>query len=215
MMWIATLFIIVTLAISTRRRGVIPSGFSNAIEALVVFIRDDIAVPNLGEKEGAKYMPFFLTTFMFILACNLLGLVPFGQTATGNINVTAALASISFVVMIGSGIKHNGFFGFFKGLIPPGLPVLLLPLMIPLEFLGLLTKPFALCIRLFANMLAGHVIILSLIGLIFIMGVVAVPVSIFFALAMYLLEICVGFLQAYVFTLLTAVFIGLSVHQEH
>jgi len=129
--------------------------------------------------------------------------------------VTAALASISFVVMIGSGIKHNGFFGFFKGLIPPGLLVLLLPLMIPLEFLGLLTKPFALCIRLFANMLAGHVIILSLIGLIFIMGVVAVPVSIFFALAMYLLEICVGFLQAYVFTLLTAVFIGLSVHQEH
>jgi F-type H+-transporting ATPase subunit a len=215
MMWVATLFIIVTLAISTRRRGLIPSGFSNAIEALVVFIRDDVAVPNLGEKEGAKYMPFFLTTFMFILACNLLGLIPFGQTATGNINVTAALAAISFVVMIGSGIKHNGFFGFFKGLIPPGLPILLLPLMIPLEFLGLLTKPFALCIRLFANMLAGHVIILSLIGLIFIMGVVAVPVSIFFALAMYLLEIFVGFLQAYVFTLLTAVFIGLSVHQEH
>jgi F-type H+-transporting ATPase subunit a len=145
-------------------------------------------------------------------------LIPFGQTPTSNINVTATLAAISFVMMLSGGIKHNGLFGFFKGLIPSGLPLPLLPLMIPLELLGLLTKPFALCIRLFANMLAGHVVLLSLLGLIFIfkeLVFVVAPVAIGFALAMYMLEIFVGFLQAYVFTLLTALFIGLSIHQEH
>jgi F-type H+-transporting ATPase subunit a len=119
-------------------------------------------------------------------------------------------------MMLSAGIKHNGLFGFFKGLIPPNLPVALLPLMIPMEIVGLFTKPFALCIRLFANMLAGHVVILSLIGIIFILQTLFVaPFSIAFALAMYMLEIFVAFLQAYVFTLLTALFIGLCMHQEH
>ena len=218
MMWIASLLLIVTLAISTKRRGLVPSGFANAVETLAVFIRDDIAVPNLGNKDAPKYMPFLMTVFFFILFCNLLGLIPFGQTATGNINVTATLAGISFFMMLSGGIKHNGLFGFFKGLIPGGLPLPLLPLMIPLELLGLLTKPFALCIRLFANMLAGHVVLLSLIGLIFTfkeLVFVVAPVAVGFALAMYMLEIFVGFLQAYVFTLLTALFVGLSIHQEH
>jgi F-type H+-transporting ATPase subunit a len=216
MMWVASILLVVSLILSTRRRGLVPSGFSNAIEALVVFIRDDVAVPNLGKKEGAKFLPFLLTIFLFILSCNLLGLIPFGQTPTGNINVTATLAVITFVVMIVSGIMHNGLFGFFKGLIPPGLPVFLLPLMVPMELLGLLTKPFALCIRLFANMLAGHVVILSLIGIIFILKTLFVaPISIAFALAMYMLEIFVAFLQAYVFTLLSGLFIGMSIHQEH
>ena len=216
MMWIASLLLIVSLILSTKRRGLVPSGFANAVEAVAVFIRDDVAVPSLGTRDAPKYMPFLMTVFFFILFCNLLGLIPFGQTATGNINVTATLAAISFVVMLGAGIKHNGFFGFFKGLIPPNLPVALLPLMIPLELLGLLTKPFALCIRLFANMLAGHVVILSLIGIIFILKTLYVaPLSIAFSLAMYLLEIFIGFLQAYVFTLLTALFVGLCIHQEH
>ena len=215
MMWVASLLLILTLIISTKRRGLIPSGFANAIEAIAVFIRDDVAIPNLGERDGPKYMPFLMTLFFFVLFCNLLGLIPFGQTATGNINVTATLAGISFAMMLGAGIKHNGLFGFFKGLIPPNLPIALLPLMIPLEFLGLLTKPFALCIRLFANMLAGHVVILSLIGIIFILGLFVSPISIAFALVMYMLEIFIGFLQAYVFTLLTALFVGLCIHQEH
>ncbi len=216
MMWVASLLLIVSLIISTKRRGLVPSGFANAIEAIAVFIREDVAVPNLGARDARKYMPFLMTVFFFILFCNLLGLIPFGQTATGNINVTATLAGISFATMLGAGIKHNGLFGFFKGLIPPNLPVALLPLMIPLELLGLLTKPFALCIRLFANMLAGHVVILSLIGIIFILKTIVIaPFSIAFALAMYLLEIFIGFLQAYVFTLLTALFVGLCIHQEH
>lgn len=216
MMWIAALFLIITLSISTKKRGLIPSGFANAIEAIVVFIRDDLAVPNIGKNEAQKFLPFLLTAFLFILACNLLGLIPFGATATANINVTATLAVISFFMMIGGGIWHNGFFGYFKGLIPHGLPAWLLPLMIPLEFLGLFTKPFALAMRLFANMTAGHVVILSLLGLIFIMkSLLIAPVSIAFALAIYLLEIFVAFVQAYVFTLLSAVFIGMAVHQEH
>ena len=132
MMWIASLLLIVSLIISTKRRGLVPSGFANAIEAIAVFIRDDVAVPNLGAKDAPKYMPFLMTVFSFILFCNLLGLIPFGQTATGNINVTASLAAISFAIMLGAGIKHNGFFGFFRWLIPPNLPVAFFPLMIPL-----------------------------------------------------------------------------------
>lgn len=216
MMWVAGLFLILTLAISTKRRGMVPAGFANAIEAIVVFIRDDLAVPNIGKKEADKFLPFLLTAFLFILACNLLGLIPFGATATANINVTATLAVISFFMMIGGGIWHNGFFGYFRGLIPHGLPAWLLPLMIPLELMGLFTKPFALAVRLFANLTAGHVVILSLLGLIFIMkSLLIAPVSVAFALGIYLLEIFVAFVQAYVFTLLSAVFIGMAVHQEH
>ena len=118
MMWVASLLLILTLTISTKRRGLIPSGFANAIEAIAIFIRDDIAVPNFGERDSPKYMPFLMTVFFFILFCNLLGLIPFGQTPTGNINVTATLAGISFAMMLGAGIKHNGLFGFFKGLDP-------------------------------------------------------------------------------------------------
>ena len=146
----------------------------------------------------------------------LLGLIPFCATATGNINVTGTLATCSFIAMIGAGIKHNGWFGYFKGLIPHGLPLWLLPIMIPLEFIGLFTKPFALAVRLFANMTAGHVVIFSLIGLIFVLKTLLVaPVSVLFALGIYLLEIFVAFIQAYVFTLLSAVFIGMAIHQEH
>lgn len=216
MMWVAAFFLIITLAVSTKRRGMVPAGFANAIEAIVIFIRDDLAVPNIGKKEADKFMPFLLTAFLFILACNLLGLIPFGATATANINVTATLAILSFIFMIAGGIMHNGLFGYFKGLIPHGLPTWLLPLMIPLELMGLVAKPFALAVRLFANMTAGHVIILSLLGLIFIMkSLLIAPVSIAFALAIYMLEIFVAFVQAYVFTLLSAVFIGMAVHQEH
>ncbi len=216
MMWIAALFLIVTLTVSTKRRGMVPSGFANAIEALVVFIRDDLALPNIGKHDAPRFIPYLLTAFLFILTCNLLGLIPFAATATSNINVTATLAACSFVAMVGGGIQHNGLFGYFRGLIPHGLPLWLLPIMIPLEFLGLFTKPFALAVRLFANMTAGHVVILSLLGLIFVLKTLLIaPVSVLFALAIYMLEIFVAFVQAYVFTLLSAVFIGMAIHQEH
>ncbi len=149
--------------------------------------------------------------------CNLLGLVPWGATATGNIGVTAALAGMAFLMIQWAGIREYGVIGHFKNLIPSGLPAWLLPIMIPVEILGMFTKPFALCIRLFANMTAGHVVILSLFGLIFILKQVWVGVvlSVPFALFINGIEILVGVLQAYIFTMLTSLFIGMSAHPQH
>ncbi len=216
MMWIATLFLVVAFFVTTRGRGLVPRGFGNMLEAIVLFIRDEIAKPNIGDQEYRKFMPFLLTIFFFILTCNLLGLIPYGATPTGNVSVTAGLAICAFLTIQIGGIIHNGFFGYFKGLVPHGLPLPITVLMVPIEIIGLLTKPFALCIRLFANMTAGHVIILALLGLIFLFKAYAVAlVAVPFSLAIYLLEIFVALVQAYIFTMLSAVFIGMAVHQEH
>jgi F-type H+-transporting ATPase subunit a len=216
MMWLAAAILIVAFYASTRRRGLVPSGFANVIEALVVFIRDEVAKPNIGEKAHRKFMPYLLTVFFFILTCNFLGLVPYGATATGNVSVTAGLALCTFLVTQIGGMMHNGVFGYWKNLVPGGLPFPITLILIPIEVIGLFSKPFALCIRLFANMTAGHVIILAIIGLIFTfkaytVALVAVP----FTLAIYMLECFVALVQAYVFTTLSAVFIGMAVHQEH
>jgi len=216
MMMIAAMLLIITLTIAARSntRKKIPSGLGNFIEMIMVFLRDEVVVPSMG-NIGTKYLPFFFTLFFFILTSNFLGLIPFMSTPTGSISITAGLAIITFIMTQLLGMKNNGFFSYWKGLVPPGIPVFVLPIMIIVEFLGLLTKPFALCIRLFANMTAGHVVILALIGLIFSLGYGATPVSIGFALFIYLLEILVGLLQAYIFTMLSALFIGMAVHQEH
>ena len=189
----------------------------NAFEALVLFVRDDIARPNIGEKAD-RFVPYLLTAFFFILACNLLGLVPWGATATANISVTAVLAVMTFLMTQLFASKDHWKHVFW----PPGVPAFVKPILIPVELLGLFTKPFALAIRLFANMTAGHLVILSLIGLIFtfskLFGAVAgwavSPVSVAFALFIYVLELLVAFLQAYVFTMLSAIFIGMAV-AEH
>lgn len=216
MMIISSLILIVMLGWAARknRKNLVPKGMGNFIEMIMVFLRDEVVIPSMG-KAGYSYLPFFFTMFFFILTCNLLGLVPFMTTATGSISITAGLALITFIMIQVLGIKNNGLMGYVKGLVPPGIPVFVLPIMIVVEFLGLLTKPFALCIRLFANMTAGHVVILALIGLIFSLGYAATPVSIGFALFIYVLEILVALLQAYIFTMLSALFIGMAVHQEH
>lgn len=218
MMWVAAL-IVFLLLLKLRRHGktdMVPTGLSNALEAVVAFVRDDIAVPNIGAHDAHRFLPFLLTAFFFILGCNLLGMIPFAATATGNINITAGLAICAFVAIQVGGIVHNGFFGYFRGLVPAGLPWPLLPIMIPIEFISLFTKPFALCVRLFANMTAGHIVILSLLGLIFILKTLLVaPVSVAFAVGVSLLELFVALIQAYIFTMLSAVFIGMAVHQEH
>jgi F-type H+-transporting ATPase subunit a len=208
------LIIFLTIAAKSNSRNKAPKGFGNFIEMIIVFLRDEVIMPAVGHG-GEKYLPFFFTMFFFILTANLLGLVPFMSTATGSVSITAGLALITFVMMIALGMKNNGAVGYLKGLIPPGIPAFVLPIMIIVEFLGLLTRPFALCIRLFANMTAGHVVILALIGLIFTLGYGATPVSIGFALFIYLLEILVGLLQAYIFTMLSALFVGMSIHQDH
>ncbi len=216
-MWIAAAILIsIFLLVSKRyKKSFVPHGVSNIVELLVVFVRDEIARPTIG-KGYEKFLPYLLTAFFFILTCNFIGLVPYGATATSNISVTATLAILSFIVIQVGGMIKNGPVGYFKGLIPHGVPFWLLPIMFVVELLGLFTKPFALAIRLFANMTAGHIVILALLGLIFILKTAFVaPVSIAFALFIYLLEILVALLQAYIFTMLSSLFIGMAVHQEH
>ena len=216
-MWVAIAILITTFIFVARsyKKSLIPHGVSNLTEVLILFVRDEIARPTIG-KGYERFLPYLLTVFFFILTCNFLGLQPYGSTATSNISVTATLAVISFLFIQIGGMMKNGVFGYFKGLIPHGIPFWLLPIMLVVEILGLFTKPFALAIRLFANMTAGHIVILALIGLIFILHTyVVVPVSISFALFIFLLEILVALLQAYIFTMLSSLFIGMAVHQEH
>lgn len=213
---LAALVVVVLAVVTTRqyRKSLIPRGFTNLMEILVLFVRDEIAYLSMG-KAGEKYVPFLLTTFFFILIMNLAGLVPFGATATGNIAVTAGLAIIAFFMIQISAIRTSGLKHYLAHL-TGGVHWALWPIMIPIEILGLFTKPFALCMRLFANMTGGHIVILSFIGLIFLFkSAVIAPVSVLFALAIYMLELFVAFLQAYVFTMLTALFMGLGMQAEH
>jgi F-type H+-transporting ATPase subunit a len=216
MMWIASAILIVLFSLAARRvKDPVPRGLHNVLETLVLWVRNDIARKNIGHGAD-RYLPFLLTLFFFVLACNLLGLVPGMATATSAIGVTASLAAMTLGIIQWAGIREYGVVKHFKNLIPHGIPVLLLPVMIVVELLGVLSRPFALAIRLFANMTAGHVIILSLIGLIFILqtpwvGLAAVPFSLF----IFLLEVLVAFIQAYIFTMLASLFIGMSAHPAH
>ncbi len=190
-----------------------PTGFTNLLEIFVVFIRDEIAIRFLGAKDGRRLTPLFCTFFFLILTLNLMGLIPLFATATANINVTGALAFITFCFMILGGIYKNRF-GFFKAFVPSGVPWPILFIVVPIEFVGVFIKSFALMIRLFANMLAGHIAIFSLLGLIVVMGLKFLPMIIL-ALFIFLLEVFVSFLQAYIFTLLSAIFMGQMYHPEH
>lgn len=216
MMWIAAALLLTFLPIivrSRRREGT--NRAINFVEAIIVFIREDILKNYLGE-EGKHFEPYLLTAFFFILLCNLLGIIPGAASATGNIAVTAAMAILTFLMVQIAGIRHHGFIGYFKGLVPGGLPILLWPLMFVVELMGLLTKHFSLAIRLFANMTAGHVVIFALLGLIFMFkNLVVAPLPLLGAVAISMLEVLVAVLQAYIFTLLSAVFIGAAVHQGH
>ena len=210
------LLIFLSLARSYKRTGISqPKGIQSFLEPVILFVRDDIAIPNLGHKYE-KYMPYLLTIFFFILINNLMGLIPtpppFGAIVTGNIAITFILAACTFVVIQFSGNKMYWRHVFAT----PGVPFWLLPIMIPVEIIGLFTKPFALMIRLFANMVAGHFVSLSLISLIFIFGsLMLAPVSVLFVIFMDCLEVLVAFLQAYIFTLLSALFIGMAIQEEH
>ncbi len=207
--------LLLILAARQNASNAIPRGFGNLIEMVVVFVRDEVVQPFLGH-DTKRFLPLLLTFFFFISIINLIGLLPFGATATGNINITAAFALTTFSFMILSGMKSNGIFGFWKGIVPPGLPGPLYLLMFPIEILGLLTKPFALAVRLFANMLSGGLVIGAFYALIFGMDTLIIaPVSLAFLIFMSLLKIFVCLLQAYIFTMLSSFFIGMSVHQSH
>jgi len=222
------------LALRRYQKGGVPSGLAAAVEAIVLFIRDEIAEKNIGH-DGRIYTPLLCSFFFFILIAALLGLLPFpvydpstgrftivSATPTGNIAVTLGLAVVAFLAMQYAGIRKFGLIGHFKNLVPSGLPAWLLPIMIPVEILGMFTKPFALMVRLFANMLAGHMVITVLLMLIPLMaairgvfGIAVIPVSLGLALFIMLLELLVALIQAYIFTLLTAIFIGMFAHPAH
>jgi len=209
-----------------RARGGAPKGLPSMIEAMVLYIRNEVAIANIGRHRGAQFAPYILTLFWFILYCNLLGLVPWGATATGNLMVTGALALTALATIEISGMVALGPMGYLKTIVftPPGTTgiaaVILTAIMIPIEIIGKLVKPFALMLRLFANMTAGHFVILSLLGIIFLFGNVAVIKylvlggSIFFVLFMMALELFIALLQAYIFALLTSVFIGMMQHEH-
>ncbi len=255
MLWIVAVLLFVLITWSTRKYlkqdRPIPSGFMNALEAVVQFIRDSIVLPNVGKKFVNTWTPLVLTFFFFIVTANALGMIPMfevlgvvdrfilhtdhesilnrmlhgGATATGNYNVTAALAIITFLAIIVAGTKAHGFIKHWKNLVPPGLAWPVYFLLIPIEVMAMLVKPFALTMRLAANMMGGHIAILAILSFVFIFsemfqsvlaGVgVGLVVSLPLVVGVSALEIIIVLVQAYVFSLLTAVFIGMAINVHH
>ena len=254
MLWVvaALVFLVVTTTVRRylRQDRLIPSGFMNALESIVEFVRDGIVEPNVGRKWVNSWTPLLLTLGVFILASNAIGLIPIfdvlsllnhtvlhlpeesfmakvlhgGTTATGNYNVTAALATITFLAIIVAGARAHGFVQHWKNLVPHGLPLPVTIMLIPIEIMGMFVRPFALTMRLAANMTGGHIAILAILSFVFIftelsgqtlVGVgIGVP-SVVLAVLLSALEIIVVAVQAYVFTLLSAVFIGMAIHAHH
>jgi len=214
MVLLAALFLFLLFGRLYRRDRLVPSGFTRLLEPVVLFVRDQIVIPNLGEKDGRKLAPLFLSLFFFILLLNLMGLVPVFAGATGNINVTSGLALITLTVMIGGAIAKNGLGGFVGAFVPHGVPWPVLFILVPIEFIGMFIKAFALTMRLFANMFAGSVVVYSIIGLLIIFGMTGLP-ALALGVAILILKVFVAFLQAFVFTLLSALFINQMHHPAH
>ncbi len=225
---VSLIMIIGFMVVAIRARTGTPGGFASLIEVGLVWVRDEVVYPWLGEERGRKYLYFFWTLFFFILVNNLLGMVPFplnlfGKTAMGNINSTAALAIITFVMIQVAGMKQHGIGGYWKHLVPPGLPRALVPLVFLIEIAGLIIKPVALTIRLFANMTAGHAILAVLVGGLFGISHIGNPAinglttigAFVFILFIMLVETLIALIQAYIFTILTAIFISLAVSEAH
>ena len=218
------LTVVMLLTARAHRRasaaGAAPTGGTNAIEAMILYIRDEVILPNVGH-HGEGFVPYLMTAFFFILTLNLLGLVPFGSTATGNISVTATMAIMTFLTVEIAGVRANGL-GYLNTIFywdtkqPLFMRIVLFLIISPVELIGKFTKPFALAIRLFANMTAGHIVVLAFVGMIFTFSavenpavrVVAMGLPAIMAVAIMMLELLVAILQAFIFTLLSAVFIG-------
>ncbi len=255
MLWLVAAFVFIVATVAIRRYlkqdELLPSGFMNGLEAVVEFIRDTIVSPNVGRRWVNTWTPLVLTLFIFILCANAIGLIPIfdvlgildhwvlrtgehsfvkslihgGTTATANFNVTAALATITFGAIIVAGSKAHGFFNHWKNLAPKGLAWPIYILLIPIEVMGMFVRPFALTMRLAANMTGGHIAILAILSFVFLftelyeraaVGIgVGIALSIPLAVGISMLEIIVVLVQAYVFTLLTAVFIGMAIHVHH
>lgn len=216
------LFVVMVTVAGAHRRAaqakVAPKGGTNAIEAMILYIRNEVILPNVGH-HGEGFVPYLLTAFFFILTLNLLGLIPYGATATGNISVTATLAILTFLTVEIAGIRANGWgylntIFYWNNELPVAMRPLMFLIMSPVEVIGKLTKPFALAIRLFANMTAGHIVVLALMGLIFTFAGIVSAAPLLMAVLIMVLELFVAFLQAFIFTLLSSVFIG-QIREAH
>lgn len=255
MLWIVAALVLVVVTWTVRRYvrqdRLLPSGFANVLEALVEFVRDSMVAPNVGRKWTNTWTPMVLTLFVFILCANAIGLIPIfeliglidrtllhlpedsfvnsllhgGTTATANFNVTAGLATITFFAIIVAGTMAHGFITHWKNLVPGGLAWPIYILLIPIELMGMFVRPFALTMRLAANMTGGHIAILAMLSFVFLFAELAgraiagIGVGLFFsvplAVGIMALEIIVVLVQAYVFALLSAVFIGMAIHAHH
>jgi F-type H+-transporting ATPase subunit a len=222
--WLAMLLVLVVVRLVVgkykKHPHKAPSGIQNALEAVVLYLRNEVVYPNIpGRKLADRVLPYFLSVFFFILTLNFLGFLPGGHAATGSLSVTAALAFTAFLMINITALRESGV-GAYLSHLTGGAPKALWVIMIPIEVLGIFTKPFALAMRLFANMSAGHIVLLVLMGLIFFFKSWAVaPASVGFSVFVYFLEFLVMFLQAFIFTMLTAVFTGLGIgdhsHDHH
>lgn len=217
-MWVAALAATATLSFAARSRSCTARLARGMIEPVALFVRDDILEPIFGHHSHF-YLPYFLTLFFFLLVCNLLGLVPYAKGVTANIAVTASMALCTFFLIQFAGVKEQGLASYLTHIVPSGVPWWLWPVLFVIEVFGMFAKCISLCIRLFANMLAGHVVSLSFLFLIFIfaqmnkaMGFGVSPAAVGLALFIYLMDVLVSFLQAYIFTFLTALFVGGAVH---
>ncbi len=207
MLILSGLLIFLTFAVIFRKPRLKPGFAAVGLEMIVLFVRDDIVYPVMGEERGERWMPFFTTMFLFILVMNLIGLIPAFKSATGNINVTSALAIMVFVLMVLIGFLRIGVVHFFKNFFPEDTAFPVAVFVAILEMLGFFIKIMVLSLRIFANMFAGHLAILSFIVLIFVLSPIMTAVSIPFALFTYALEVLVALIQALVFTLLSCIFI--------
>jgi len=219
--WVACFLVFLTLTLAGRAGRLVPSGLQNFMESLVQFARQGLVVEILGE-EGIAWFPFIATLFFFILFCNLLGLVPIfpGFTATSNINVTGSLAIVVFIMTQGAGIAKHGLAGYCKTFVPHGMPkgiagTVLVGFMIIVEIISQLARPFSLAVRLFANMTAGHLVIMVFISMIFMISAFITPVSVVMAVVMMAFEIFVSVLQAFIFAILASIYIRLATAEEH
>ncbi len=206
-----SVFLILSFVIfAIKKKTLKPRGAAVFVEILVLFVRDDVVYPVMGKEKGDRWLPFFLSQFIFLFTVNIIGLIPAFKTATGNINVTSAMALLVFLLTFLVGFKELGIPGFFKNMYPEGVSFPIGIFVVILEFIGIFTKSIVLSLRLFANMFAGHLAILSFLVLIFVISPFFGFVSVPFAVFTYLLEVLVAFLQAFVFTLLSCIFIMMA-----
>jgi F-type H+-transporting ATPase subunit a len=213
--WIASILTFLLLTFAGRSERLVPKGLQNLMESMVTFLRQSLIIETIGE-EGMAWFPFIGTIFFFILFCDLLGLIPKMFTPTSNINVTASLAVVVFICTQGAGIYKHGLLGYFKKFIPKGVPLWIIPLMVPIEIISQFAKPFSLAVRLFANMTAGHLVILVFLSLIIMFkSFVIAPLPLAFAVIMMAFEVFVCMIQAYIFSILAAMYIAEATHGGH